>query len=93
MSVFTYDATGFVFNYVSQVYFKTLFYNKNTWLYIGREVILLGGELETFSVRENHWNIFLWIKNSILLMPVVVFEPIISQSVSGDCPIQVSPPP
>ena len=38
---------------------RYLFYNNNTRLQIGHEVILSGGELiRTFSVRENHWNFF-----------------------------------
>ena len=59
-----------------------LFYNNNTWLQIGQEV--LGEELVRNIFDQGKLLEFLpWIKNPILLMPAVRFEPTTSQSLSG----------
>ena len=68
------------------VYFKLyLFYNKNTWLQVVHEVILLGGELVANIFRQGKPLKIssLYKKNPILLMPAVGFEPMSSQSLSG----------
>ena len=60
------------------------FYNNYTRLQIGHGVILLGGESfrNMFGQEKNHWN-FPWIKNHILLMLALGFEPTTSQSFNG----------
>ena len=66
-------------------YFKLyLFYNNNTRLQIGHGVILLGGESvgNNFS-QEKPLEFLPWIKNLILFMPAVVFEPTTSQGLNG----------
>ena len=67
------------------VYFKLyLFYNNNTWKQMGNKVILLGGESFRNIFGQGKPLEFLpWIKNPILLMPAVGFEPTTSLSLSG----------
>ena len=57
-----------------------LFYNNNTRLQIGHEVILLGGEsLRDIFGQGKPLEFLPWMKNPNLLMPAVGFEPTTSQ--------------
>ena len=61
-----------------------LFYNNNTRLQIGQEVILLGGELVRNIFGQGKPLEFLpWMKNPNLLMPPMGFDPTTSQKLSG----------
>ena len=52
---------------------------------IGHKVILLGGEwIRNIFGQGKPLEFLPWIKNLILLMPEVGFEPTTSQSLSGD---------
>ena len=61
-----------------------LFYNNNTRLQMDHKVILLGGEsIRNISSQVKPLEFLPWIKNPILLMLAVEFEPMTSQSLSG----------
>ena len=57
-----------------------LFYNDNTRLQIGHEVILLGGEwIRNIFGQGEPLEFLPWMKTPNLLMPAVGFEPTTSQ--------------
>ena len=61
-----------------------LFYNYNTLLQMCHKVILLGGEsIRNIFGQGKPLEFLPWIKNPILLIPAVGFEPTTSQSLSG----------
>ena len=61
-----------------------LFYNNTTRLQIGHEVILLGGEsIRNIFSQGKPSEVLTGLKNPILLMSAVGFEPTISQAFSG----------
>ena len=66
-----------------------LFYNNNAQLQIGHTANLLGDCLETFSVRENLWNVF----HKYYSYPTNAGFRIRAQSLDGGFRTLVSPPP